>query len=273
MQSFVQKLDQHPENNRRLFWLDGISDEYLEKIYTVSCCLIAPSEGEGFGLPLIEAARHKLPIIARDIPVFREVVGEHGFYFTGGAPKALADGVLAWRSLEKEGQAPQSSAMPWLTWKQSTERLLNVISDGQWYQQWMVDNVHRFWASDSCLHTKVGKRIEGGMVSEGRAGLLIFGPYIPLAAGQYRVKIHGSIGENGLHGAKMDVVVNKGNHILGESALWGPDDDGCLVMRTISLDEPCTDLEIRVWVSRNTDLQISMLEIGTLSKQLEDREY
>ena len=41
-----------------------------------SACLIAASFGEGFCLPLIEAAKHDLPMIARDIPVFREVAGQ-----------------------------------------------------------------------------------------------------------------------------------------------------------------------------------------------------
>ena len=77
----VARLRSHRERGRRLFWVNGPSDEYLEKIYATSSCLIAASEGEGFGLPLIEAARHKLPIIARDIPVFREVAGEHALLF------------------------------------------------------------------------------------------------------------------------------------------------------------------------------------------------
>lgn len=42
-----------------------------------STCLIAASFGEGFGLPLIEAAQHGLPIMARDIAVFREVAKEY----------------------------------------------------------------------------------------------------------------------------------------------------------------------------------------------------
>ena len=69
----IARLRSHPEWGRRLFWVNRASDEYLEKIYATSSCLIAAAEGEGFGLPLIEAARHGLPIIARDIPVFREV--------------------------------------------------------------------------------------------------------------------------------------------------------------------------------------------------------
>ena len=47
---------------------------------------LVASEGEGFGLPLIEAARHKPPIIARDIAVFREVANGHVLYFAGREP-------------------------------------------------------------------------------------------------------------------------------------------------------------------------------------------
>ena len=69
----VPRLKRHPELGRRLFWLEGISDEYLEALYAASSSLIAGSYGEGFGLPLIEAAQHGISFIARDIPVFREV--------------------------------------------------------------------------------------------------------------------------------------------------------------------------------------------------------
>ena len=123
----VAKLRKHKESGNRLFWLEGISDEYLEKIYAASTCLIVASEGEGFGLPLIEAAQHQLPIIARDIPVFREVAGEHAFYFSGLEPDALAAAVKSWLTLNAEGKTPQSSAMPWLTWKQSTANLLDKL--------------------------------------------------------------------------------------------------------------------------------------------------
>jgi glycosyltransferase involved in cell wall biosynthesis len=46
----VARLQSHNESGKRLFWLNGVSDEYLEKIYAASSCLIAASEGEGFGL-------------------------------------------------------------------------------------------------------------------------------------------------------------------------------------------------------------------------------
>jgi glycosyltransferase involved in cell wall biosynthesis len=123
----VNKLGNHPELNKRLFWLEGISDEYLEKIYAASTCLIAASEGEGFGLPLIEAAQYKLPIIARDLPVFREVAGDNAFYFEGLAPESLAQAIRTWSALNAQAQAPGSDKMPWLTWEQSALQLIKVI--------------------------------------------------------------------------------------------------------------------------------------------------
>lgn len=123
----VTKIKNSPQLNHRLFWLADISDEYLEKIYKASTCLIAASEGEGFGLPLIEAAQHKLPIIARDIPVFREVAVENAFYFSGLKPIDLAEAINDWMTLDECGKVPPSENMPWLTWKQSTQNLLDVL--------------------------------------------------------------------------------------------------------------------------------------------------
>lgn len=123
----VERLRHHPEQGKRLFWLMGISDEYLEKVYAASACLIAASEGEGFGLPLIEAARHKLPILARGIPVFREIAGEHASYFDGLDPDALASAIEEWLATAAAGQTLQSSGMRWLTWVESAEQLKRAV--------------------------------------------------------------------------------------------------------------------------------------------------
>lgn len=125
---FSERLYDHPERAKRLHWLEGISDEFLEKIYQASSALIAASEAEGFGLPLIEAAQHKLPIIARDIPVFREVAGEYAHYFSGKDASDLTREIDKWLALYEKGHHPKADGMPWLTWKQSTENLLKLLS-------------------------------------------------------------------------------------------------------------------------------------------------
>jgi glycosyltransferase involved in cell wall biosynthesis len=127
VEELSKQLHKHPELNNRLFWLQGTSDEYLERIYAASTCLIAASEGEGFGLPLIEAAKHKLPIIARDIPVFREIAGEHAHYFSGCVPENLAQAIETWITFDAQGCVPQSKDMPWITWKESVANLMDTI--------------------------------------------------------------------------------------------------------------------------------------------------
>uniref|UniRef100_UPI00261C342A glycosyltransferase family 4 protein n=1 Tax=Polynucleobacter sp. TaxID=2029855 RepID=UPI00261C342A len=123
----VNHIEKHPELNKRLFWLDSISDEYLDQIYSASTCLIAASDGEGFGLPLIEAARRHVPIIARDIPVFREVAGEHAYYYSANQPEEMTQAIEAWLELYKQGTHPRSDQMPWLTWKESAQSVLKTL--------------------------------------------------------------------------------------------------------------------------------------------------
>jgi FkbM family methyltransferase len=118
----------HPELGNRLIWLNGISDEYLEHVYGASTCLIAASEGEGFGLPLIEAAQHQLPIIARRIPVFQEVAGEHATYFDGLEATTLATAVTTWLLQKQSGDVPDSTQIAWLTWGQSVQSLVQKLN-------------------------------------------------------------------------------------------------------------------------------------------------
>jgi glycosyltransferase involved in cell wall biosynthesis len=122
----VERISRHPELGRHLFWLKGIDDAQLQQVYQASACLMASSEGEGFGLPLIEAAHFGLPIIARDIPVFREVAGEAAFYFRADEAAALARAVKDW--LDLQGGHPQSTGMTRMTWAQNAEQLLAVLA-------------------------------------------------------------------------------------------------------------------------------------------------
>jgi glycosyltransferase involved in cell wall biosynthesis len=125
--ALATRIREHPEHGKRLYWLENASDEYLEKLYASATCIIAASEGEGFGLPLIEAAQLKKPIIARNIPVFREVAGDHAFYFDGSTPRALADAIRDWLKLYESDQHPQPNSIPWLSWEESAVELLKAL--------------------------------------------------------------------------------------------------------------------------------------------------
>lgn len=266
MEAFVEHLETHPELGRHLHWGSGASDEYLDKIYATSTCLLAPSEGEGFGLPLIEAARHALPIIARDLPVFREVAGEHAFYFSGLEPAALADAVQAWLALNAKGQAPQPTHMPRQTWAQSTQQLLDVLLAGHWYKQWEPDGVIRLRGSDSRLLSKFGRRSGNCIHSTGQAGHLVYGPYLFLPAGQYEVRIKGSFsGERGPN-PNIEVAVGRGIQVLARADLYedGLADCSDRWLRFNAYTD-CADIEVRVWVEVCNVVTLKWLEIHPIA--------
>ena len=127
VKELVRKLDSHPELGKRLFWLKGISDEYLDRVYAEASGVLFPSEAEGFGLAVIEGARHGKPLILRDLPVFREIAGEHAAYFSGLEPDVLADVLEHWFEDFRRGAVVPSAGIEPLTWEESTRMLLSRL--------------------------------------------------------------------------------------------------------------------------------------------------
>ena len=123
----MQRIKVHPENNKKLFWLNNVSDEFLQLLYKESQCLIAASTAEGFGLPLIEASQNNLDIIASDIKVFKEVAQEHALYFKSDDAESLSETVLKWLSLKQSNTQPVSANLKWKTWGESAQDLLNSV--------------------------------------------------------------------------------------------------------------------------------------------------
>lgn len=123
----VARLKEHSELNVHLFWFDHVDDTELDFIYSSSNSLIFASEGEGFGLPLIEAARKSLPLIIRDIPVFREIAGECAFYFDSSNPKILSETIVKWIGKYENNTHPTSENLPWITWSDSASHLVDFL--------------------------------------------------------------------------------------------------------------------------------------------------
>ncbi len=266
MEAFVERLKGHPELGQRLHWPSDVSDEYLDQIYATSTCLLAPSEGEGFGLPLIEAARHGLSILARDLSVFREVAGVHASYFSGLESTALAISVQDWLGLKAKGQVPQSTNMPRQTWAQSTAQLMKVLLGGHWYKDWMADGVIRLRGSDKRLSSKCGLRKNSCMCSTGAAGHLVYGPYVFLRAGRYEVRLHGIFAGQPGPNPNIEVAADGGNRLLARCNLYGNHlaDDAVRTL-VFDADTDCADVEVRVWVEASNEVTLTLLEIHRIS--------
>lgn len=83
-----------------------VSDEELVGIYQGAQAVVAASLYEGFGLPVVEATALGVPVVASDIPVFREVAPEGTVYFDPLSPEAIAD------ALHRVVRAPERRITP-----------------------------------------------------------------------------------------------------------------------------------------------------------------
>ncbi|MCJ2074285.1 glycosyltransferase family 4 protein [Methylobacterium sp. E-016] len=123
----IERITSHRELGRRLRWFEAVDDAVLAQVYRAGSAALLPSEGEGFGLPLVEAAHAGLPILARDLPVFREIGGAHATYFSGFDGRSLADAIEAWLSAHARGETPDESGIRPLTWAESAHQLMDVV--------------------------------------------------------------------------------------------------------------------------------------------------
>jgi glycosyltransferase involved in cell wall biosynthesis len=129
-----------PEERRRLEQLapqaklvfhDGATDAEYAEVLAGATALVTASKAEGFGIPLVEAMRLGTPVVASDIPIFREIGGDAALYFPADDPGALAQAIGA---LERPGEwerrsAASVDAAARFTWSASAERLLEVLRE------------------------------------------------------------------------------------------------------------------------------------------------
>lgn len=123
--SLQDRIRSHPEFGRRLIWLSDVSDALLLELYQSCSGLVSASRQEGFGLPLVEAAAHGMPVLARDIPVFREVGGDLFDYFDDDLPAPFAKRITQWLAAPRRPSQAQIDRLP--QWRESAAALLSHL--------------------------------------------------------------------------------------------------------------------------------------------------
>ena len=88
--------------------LPSLSDEELRSVYARAAAHCMPSSGEGFGIPVIEAASTGTPNVLSGIDVFRELIGEDAIFAASLEAQEIADALL--RSLSADTRAMTQKA-------------------------------------------------------------------------------------------------------------------------------------------------------------------
>ena len=112
--------------------LGRVSEEELEWLYRHATLVLFPTLYEGFGLPMVEAFAHGVPVVASDIPTLREV-GEGAARFVdpthsaawADAVRELATDTDARQAMAAAGQARATE----LTYERTALATLEVLRE------------------------------------------------------------------------------------------------------------------------------------------------
>ncbi|MCX6251677.1 MAG: glycosyltransferase family 1 protein [Bacteroidetes bacterium] len=112
--------------------LGYVSDDQLVQLYRNASLLIYPSLYEGFGIPPLEAMSLGCPVLISDIPVFREVFGDAGWYVDPKDTSDIRDGILAIlknselrRTLINQGYKCAES----YRWERSAGKVIEMVNE------------------------------------------------------------------------------------------------------------------------------------------------
>ena len=84
---------------------------HIQEYYSKAQVYVLSSRWEGFGLVLVEAMAHGLPVISSDLPTSQEIMGDFGMYFSVGDVKGMAK------------QMKQATLMDW---QEKSEQALQI---------------------------------------------------------------------------------------------------------------------------------------------------
>ena len=101
----------------------------IADLYALADALVLPSQSEGFGIPLLEAALHRLPIVCSDLATLRALAGDAATYVPPDASgEVIADAIE--RTLGQPGPRFRSRvrAMAWS--RVLTERVVPLVLEG-----------------------------------------------------------------------------------------------------------------------------------------------
>jgi len=115
--------------------VSGVSDHGLQRLLANARGLLMPSFAEGYGLPVIEALSFGTPVVASDIPVFREITRGRALLRHPLDGPGWREAILSLSNpehpvaIEARRYALEFKAPTWSTYFQGISRFLAQISD------------------------------------------------------------------------------------------------------------------------------------------------
>jgi glycosyltransferase involved in cell wall biosynthesis len=120
------RLRTHPMLGTKLFWFNDLDDQALEILYSRCLGVIVAAKAEGYGLPVLEALSRGRPVLARDLPIFRQHEDRGVCYFPERPTIGeLAEAIRGWVAAIESGSVEVRSSTS--TWRDTTISLLAAL--------------------------------------------------------------------------------------------------------------------------------------------------
>jgi glycosyltransferase involved in cell wall biosynthesis len=76
-------------------WIGYVDEADKPSLYRLADVFVFPSRYEGFGLPVLEAMASGTPVVANQIPVIEEIVGDGAYLVENGSARTMGGAILA----------------------------------------------------------------------------------------------------------------------------------------------------------------------------------
>jgi len=123
-------LDRDPMMNTHVFEHLDMPDSDVQKLLAQSWALLFPSLAEGFGLPLIEAARSGVPIICGENAIYREILGDYPLYLNVDNSYLWSQRILGRAGRKRESEAERQmrgGTVKIPTWDAHFDRIFRFV--------------------------------------------------------------------------------------------------------------------------------------------------
>jgi len=117
---------------KNVIFLGYVTDSELKSYYAHAEIFLYPSLYEGFGIPPLEAISNNCPVIASDIPVFREIYKDCICYINPLSEKDIAEKInsLIYNENEKRRLREKGkSLLSIYSWEKSSKKVIETIND------------------------------------------------------------------------------------------------------------------------------------------------
>lgn len=110
---------------------NGVTDDEYGALLRRATALVSLSRAEGYGLPLVEAMAVGTPVVASDIPIFREVGGDAVSYVDPDSPAQFSAAVLRLQDPDRWAAASRRSVerAGEFSWDESARQLVDVAAE------------------------------------------------------------------------------------------------------------------------------------------------